>query len=211
MHDLQLQLVAARRRGEIPDVLLLVEHNPVITVGRATAEPAFAVDRAELVRRGIPVVECERGGEVTYHGPGQLVGYPIIDLKHQDRDLHRYLRNLEETIIIALANVGLSAERRSGLTGVWVDGAKVASIGVAVRRWVTFHGFALNVTCNLKPFSWIVPCGLPEVNIISVEQVQPKAADMRKVRESIVGSFCTVFELEGQAVAATELLETFHF
>ena len=236
VHQRQLELVAARRRGEIPDVLLLVEHSPVFTIGRTTrrvggvlqprldyrstrvknlryatstpGEPATTVSRAALRYGGIPVVECERGGEVTYHGPGQLVGYPIIDLRIRDKDLHRYLRNIEETIIITLDNVGLRAQRRRGLTGVWVDGAKLASIGVAVRRWVTFHGFALNVTCNLEPFNWIVPCGLRGVKMTSVQQLQPDAADMHRIRELIADSFCTVFDLRGQPIAV-ELLDQF--
>jgi len=197
--------VAARRRGEIPDVLLLVEHSPVFTVGRATKQPTFELTGSELRRRGIPVVECERGGEVTYHGPGQVVGYPIIDLRARGQDLHQYLRELEETIIITLGNMGVAARRRVGLTGVWVDGTKIASIGVAVRRWVTFHGFALNVTCDLEPFDWIVPCGLRGVTMTSLQQIRPESADMAKVRGSIVDSFCKVFKLQGQAVAATKL------
>jgi len=228
-------LVAARKEGVIPDILLLTEHSPVFTVGRTArrvggvlqarldyqstqaknlrsatsipGEPAITVSQAESRRRGIPVVECERGGEVTYHGPGQLVGYPIIDLKVRDKDLHSYLRNLEETIIIALDKVGLTAQRRPGLTGVWVDGAKIASIGVAVRRWVTFHGFALNVTCDLEPFRWIVPCGLRGVKMTSVEQVRPDVANMRLIRQLIADSFCTIFGLDGQPIAAQVLCQ----
>lgn len=206
VHRLQLELVAARRREEIPDTLLLLEHNPVITVGRAADGPGLRVGRSELQRRGVTVVECERGGEVTYHGPGQLVAYPIIDLRNRGRDLHRYLRRLEETIIIVLSELGVAAQRQPGLTGVWVAGAKIASIGIAVRHWVSFHGFALNVTCDLEAFNWIVPCDLPGVSMTSLKQVRPQVAEMTRVRELIGRSFCTVFEINGQVVPAADLL-----
>jgi lipoate-protein ligase B len=153
---LQRELVTARQRDEIPDTLLLVEHPHVITAGRSA-------HRENLLRTGdIPVFEIERGGDVTYHGPGQLVGYPIFQLREHERDLHRYLRNLEEAVIRALARFGLPSSRKPGWTGVWNSAAtrKLASIGVAVKRWVTMHGLALNVSTDLACFSAINPCGL---------------------------------------------------
>lgn len=144
------------------DVLVLLEHPPVVTLGRGS--------HAENVLRGegIDVVEVERGGDVTYHGPGQLVGYPIFDLKRYKQDLHWYLRTLEQALIEGLAILGMPAERNAGYTGVWTKGRKIASIGVHVKQWVTWHGFALNVTTDLSAFSRIVPCGIPGVEMTSV-------------------------------------------
>ena len=144
------------------DVLVLLEHPPVVTLGRGA--------HAENVLRdeGIDVVEVERGGDVTYHGPGQLVGYPIFDLKRYKQDLHWYLRTLEQALIEGLAVLGIPAERNAGYTGVWTKGRKIASIGVHVKQWVTWHGFALNVTTDLTAFNRIVPCGIPGVEMTSV-------------------------------------------
>jgi lipoate-protein ligase B len=160
---LQRELVAARQRGEIPDTLLLVEHPDVITLGRGTHKENL------LTPGGIPIFEIERGGDVTYHGPGQLVGYPIFQLNGDERDLHKYLRDLEQAMIDALADLGLASGRRSGWTGVWTakdPQAKLASIGVAVKKWVTLHGFALNVATDLTKFTAINPCGL-EANVMT--------------------------------------------
>jgi lipoate-protein ligase B len=146
------------------DVLLLLEHPPVITLGRTARA-------AHVLRPGdVDVVEVERGGDVTYHGPGQLVGYPIIDLAALTPDLHWYLRTLEEALIAALRHLGIPADRRAGYTGVWTRGRKIASIGVHVKRWVTWHGFALNVTTDLEAFDRIVPCGIAGVEMTSVER-----------------------------------------
>jgi lipoate-protein ligase B len=152
--SLQLELLERRQRGEIQDLLLLVEHPDVITVGRRAAA------RQNILQASMPVFEIERGGDVTYHGPGQLVGYPLLRLDEGERDLHAYLRALEAGLIRACADVGLSAGRRPGLTGVWLGDRKVASIGIAVRRWVTLHGFALNVATDLERFAAMKPCGL---------------------------------------------------
>ena len=149
------------------DVLLLLEHPPVITLGRSShAENVVAPDA-----EGVEVFEIERGGDVTYHGPGQLVGYPILDLKHHRQDLHWYLRTLEQALIDAVARLGIPAERKPGYTGVWTSaGRKIASIGVHVKQWVTWHGFALNVTTDLSGFDRIVPCGIPGVEMTSIER-----------------------------------------
>jgi lipoyl(octanoyl) transferase len=150
------------------DALLLLEHPPVVTLGRGTRASSLPVAPELLKRRGIDVYEIERGGDVTYHGPGQLVGYPIFDLGAHRKDLHWFLRQIEEALIVALARVGVAGERRAGYTGVWTRGRKIASIGVHVRQWVTWHGFALNVTTDLAPFDLIVPCGIPDVVMTSV-------------------------------------------
>jgi lipoyl(octanoyl) transferase len=162
----QEELVEARIRGEVGDVLVLTEHDPVVTVGRGAAVEGLAE------ATGLPVVEVERGGEATYHGPGQLVAYPILALPPERRDLHRYLRDLEEVVIRVLAEVGVEGSRRQGLTGVWIGPRKVASIGVAVRRWVTWHGLALNLATDLAAFRSFKPCGLdPEVMTNVAEHV----------------------------------------
>lgn len=161
--DWQRRLAQARLDDRLPhDLLLLLEHPPVITLGRGA-------QRAHLLATtGIDVVEIERGGDVTYHGPGQLVGYPILDLRGHRTDLHWYLRTLETALIYALHRLGIEAGRRGGLTGVWTQGRKIASIGIHVKQWVTWHGFALNVTTNLAEFGRIVPCGIPDVVMASV-------------------------------------------
>jgi lipoate-protein ligase B len=151
---LQLELVAERQAGAGMDTLILVEHPHVVTLGRRTTA------RTNVLSDEMPVVEIERGGDATYHGPGQLVGYPIVRLEDEERDLHAFLRALEEGLIRACGDFGLTAGRREGLTGVWLGDRKVASIGIAVRRWVTFHGFALNVATDLTRFGAINPCGL---------------------------------------------------
>jgi lipoate-protein ligase B len=167
--ELQRTLCRQRLAGEITeDVLLLVEHQPVVTLGRSTRPQSLPLSTALLERRGIPVFEVERGGDVTYHGPGQLVGYPVIDLRHHREDLHWYLRRLEGALIGALASLGIEAGANPGLTGVWTSGRKIASIGIHVKQWVTFHGFALNVSTDLSYFDLIVPCGIRDVIMTSV-------------------------------------------
>jgi lipoate-protein ligase B len=172
---LQARLQAERIAGAIPDTLLLLEHPDVITFG-AGAKAEHALPEPELRRLGYEVFRTNRGGEVTWHGPGQLVGYPIVDLAPRGRDLHRYLRELEQALARALGDCGIRALRREGYTGVWIDARrKVASLGVGVRRWVTMHGFALNVTCDLARFGAIVPCGLADVEMTSVAALRADA------------------------------------
>jgi lipoyl(octanoyl) transferase len=199
---LQRQLAEERIAGRIPDTLLLLEHPSVITLGRGTKATSLPLDADALRRRGIEVFEIERGGDVTYHGPGQLVGYPILNLQQHKSDLHWYLRQIEETLIVALAGFGIVAGRNSGYTGVWTQGRKIASIGIHVRQWVTWHGFALNVTTELSPFSLIVPCGIPDVVMTSVEReladeaTRSVGADLpARVRDAVVRSFALVFGL----------------
>jgi lipoate-protein ligase B len=167
--ELQRSLCQRRLAGEIADdLLLLVEHEPVVTLGRGTRTESLPLPVPALVRRGVPVFEVERGGDVTFHGPGQLVGYPIVDLRQHREDLHWYLRRLEAALIGALETLGIDAGPNPGLTGVWTRGRKVASIGIHVKQWVTFHGFALNVTTDLAYFDLIVPCGIRDVVMTSV-------------------------------------------
>jgi lipoate-protein ligase B len=161
-------LGAARQRGEVPDLLLTCEHEPVITIGRGAHSEHVLLTREELAARGIGLVEVERGGDVTYHGPGQVMLYPILDLGRLGRDLHAFLRALERVLVEAVAPFGVVAAARPGLTGVWVGEAKLASIGIHVSRWVTWHGAALNVSTDLDAFSAIVPCGLDGVRMTSL-------------------------------------------
>src|SRR5215204_7434173 len=186
---LELQREVARRRitGEIDeDVLLLVEHPPVVTLGR-TAKGANLIASPELLAsRGVELFEVERGGDITFHGPGQLVGYPIIDLKRHRQDLHWYLRQVEEALIRALAPLGIQGERSTGYTGVWTQGRKVASIGVHARDWVTWHGFALNVTTDLGYFDLIVPCGIAAVEMTSVaRELETLAVDRAALERDV--------------------------
>jgi lipoate-protein ligase B len=176
--DHQLELVAARQRGEAPDTLLLVEHPHVITLGRSRAARANV-----LVPGEVPVVEIERGGDVTYHGPGQLVAYPIVALADGERDLHKFLRNLEEAIILTARDLGVAAAgRKAGATGVWVDDRKLASIGIACRRWVTFHGLALNVSTDLSYFRRINPCGFDSSVMTSLTELLGRDVSLTEVK-----------------------------
>ena len=169
--ELQRRLCRQRICGEISeDILLLVEHEPVITLGRGLRPGSLPLSRSDLEGRGLQIFDVERGGDVTFHGPGQLVGYPIIDLRKHREDLHWYLRRLEAGLIDALASVGIGATTAAGLTGVWTGGRKIASIGIHVKQWVTFHGFALNVTTDMSYFDLIVPCGIPNVVMTSISR-----------------------------------------
>jgi lipoate-protein ligase B len=176
--ELQRALRQQRIAGEVTDdLLLLVEHPPVVTLGRGTRATSLPLPPDKLRRRGIEVAEVERGGDVTWHGPGQLVGYPILDLSAHRPDLHWYLRQLEQAVIDALGSLDIPADRNPGLTGVWTRGRKIASIGIHVKQWVTLHGFALNVTAELTPFSLIVPCGIQGVTMTSVAAERGGADD----------------------------------
>lgn len=191
----QRRAVEARASGRAPDVLYFVEHDPVITVGRAGRDSNLRLSAAEFQLRGVEVVAVERGGDVTYHGPGQLVGYPVVALDNLPcgRDLHRYLRDLEEGVIRALLTYGLPAERRPPYTGVWVGSRKVAAIGVAVRRWIAFHGFALNVDPNLAHFDWIHPCGIRHLGVGSMASLLGSAPPREEVEARLSASFSEVW------------------
>jgi lipoate-protein ligase B len=192
----QHRAVETRAKGESPDVLYTMEHEPVLTLGRSTEPGTLRASAADLARRGIEVIPVERGGDVTYHGPGQIVGYPIVDLEGLPggRDLHRYLRDLEEALIRALATYGLSAGRRPPYTGVWVGDRKVAAIGVAVRRWVTFHGFALNVDPDLTHFDLIHPCGIRNLGVASMTSLLGAAPPRDQVLDRLASAFADVWD-----------------
>jgi lipoyl(octanoyl) transferase len=183
---LQERLVASRRAGEIPDTLLLLEHPPVITFGRGADPDHVLAEAGELSRRGIEVHDAGRGGDVTYHGPGQLVGYPIVALEGDRRDAHRYLRSIEQALIEAAAEFGVLAGRVDGLTGVWVGEEKLAAIGVRLSTgWITSHGFALNVQGDLSGFETIVPCGIRGRGVTSLAKLTGLDVSVRKAAERV--------------------------
>jgi len=180
-YELQQARLAQRLAGEVPDALFLCEHDPIVTLGRRSP----VGDAADVP---FPVVAIERGGEATYHGPGQLVAYPVIELPEGRRDLHRYLRDLEQVGIDTLAGFGVAGQRRAGYTGVWIGGLKVASIGVAVRRWVTWHGLALNITTDLAAFGTFQPCGLDAAVMTRLVDHTPDVG-VDQVAEAFVTAF----------------------
>jgi lipoyl(octanoyl) transferase len=193
---LQRALVEDRRAARTGDVLLLVEHPHVLTLGvrgDGGRSHILVTDEA-LAARGIEVCETGRGGDVTYHGPGQIVGYPIIDLKPDRQDVHRYVRDLEEVLIRTSADYDIQAGRVEGLTGVWVGREKLAAIGVRIARWVTSHGFAFNATTDLDYFGLIVPCGIAGRGVTSLDRLLGRGVDRREVEDRIVSRFCEVFE-----------------
>jgi lipoyl(octanoyl) transferase len=198
--ELQRSLCRQRLAGEIDeDILLLVEHEPVVTLGRGTRAQSLPVPKPELERHGVEVFEVERGGDVTFHGPGQLVGYPILDLRHHREDLHWYLRRLEAGLIGGLGRLGVAAEPNPGLTGVWTRGRKIASIGIHVKQWVTFHGFALNVSTDLSYFDLIVPCGIRDVIMTSVAAELGRADSAvlwEETRQAVIAGMAEALELQ---------------
>lgn len=185
----QEELVVRRNAGEIGDMLVFTEHDPVYTLGvRKGAETHMIWDEAELARRGIAVFKTNRGGDITYHGPGQVVGYPIINLAAR-KDLHAYLRLLEQVMINTVGTFGLAAARREGKTGIWLGTRKIAAIGVAVKKWTTYHGFALNVDADLAPFGGIVPCGITDGTVTSIAAELGRAPAMTEVQQVLAAEF----------------------
>jgi len=195
--ELQGDLVARRRAGEIPDTLILLEHPHVITMGSSADPENILIDEEERRARGIELFDAGRGGDVTYHGPGQLVAYPILDLKPDRKDLHRYLRDLETVLQRVAASFGIEADRSEAGTGIWTPRGKLAAIGVRVSSgWITSHGIALNVTSDLAFFDAIVPCGIPDGGVTSMERELGEAPDVGEVRRHFIRHFVEVFERE---------------
>jgi lipoate-protein ligase B len=203
--SLQVRLVEARGRRQIPDVVLLLEHPPVFTLGRRGGDAHFLVDENYLKARGIPVFQAERGGEVTHHGPGQLVGYPIVDLRENGWKVVDFVAALEEVMIRTAAHWGIRAERNALNRGVWVGMDKLGSIGIAVRRGISFHGFALNVNTDLEPFQWVNPCGLQGVRMTSMERILGDKVPMEEVRETAKRQIEAVFSVRLQTTSLEEL------
>lgn len=195
--EMQESLVRRRRRGEIGDSLLLLEHPPVVTLGRGSDRGNVLLDESELAARGIELHETGRGGDVTYHGPGQLVGYPVLALSGERRDAHRYLRDLEQALIRTAASYGVGAGRIEGLTGVWVGENKLAAIGVRLSTgWITSHGFALNVATDLSAFETIVPCGIAHRGITSLARLLGCAPALEEVAARVATEVAATFELD---------------
>ena len=192
---LQRSLVEDRRAGRIPDTLLLVEHPHVLTLGvRGDGGRSHILASPDtLAARGVEVYETGRGGDITYHGTGQIVGYPILDLKPDRCDVHRYVRDLEEVLIRTAADYGIQAQRVEGLTGVWVGREKLAAIGVRIARWITSHGFAFNVTTDLEYFNLIVPCGITDRGVTSLARLLGRTVELADVQDRILDHFANVF------------------
>jgi lipoyl(octanoyl) transferase len=194
--ELQAGLVQERQAGRIPDTLLLLEHEPVFTLGRSARKENLLFSEHALRERGFDIFESGRGGDVTYHGPGQVVGYPIIDLSPDRRDVHRYVRDLEEVMIRCCADYGVEASRVEGLTGTWVGRDKVGAIGVRISRWVTSHGFALNVSTDLSAFDLIVPCGIQGHGVTSLQRLLGRTVPLDEVMDRLITHIGAVFERE---------------
>ena len=191
---LQERLVEQRKAGAGPDTLLLLEHEPVFTLGRNARQENVLFPAEALRERGFDVFEAGRGGDVTYHGPGQLVAYPILELPHERRDVHRYVRDLEEVMIRLCADYGLPAGRVPGRTGCWVDDDKIGAIGVRISRWVTSHGLAFNVTTDLAPFRLIVPCGISDKGVTSLLKLLGRDVPMDEVMDRLEAQFRALFD-----------------
>lgn len=193
---LQESAVERLRSGDAPEQLLLLEHPHVFTLGRGADSSNILADQQQLQHNSVEVHETGRGGDVTYHGPGQLVGYPIINLKPDRCDVHRYVRDLEEVLIRTIAEFGVSGARLAGLTGVWVGNEKIGAIGVRIARWITSHGFALNVNTDLSYFSMIVPCGITDKGVTSLSRLLDREIDLSDVARIAASQFARVFDRE---------------
>jgi lipoyl(octanoyl) transferase len=204
--ELQKKLVELRSRDAIQDTLVLLEHPPVFTVTREATRRNLLASAQALEEKGIAVHQTNRGGDITYHGPGQLVGYPIISLKDRGKDLHRYIRSLEEMIILVLKEYGIRGYRDSINAGVWVEGDKIAAIGIAVKAsWTTMHGFSFNISPDLSHYSFIVPCGIVGRGVTSLAKILGKAVSRQEVEGKVVRSFEEVFNVECSAVTLEQV------
>jgi len=203
--ELQHRLVKARQEGRLDDVLILLEHEPVITLGRLANASHILASADELRKAGITVHRVERGGDVTYHGPGQLVGYPVLSLEKHHLGVSDYMHALEDVLIHTLCDFGVPAHRRAGIIGVWVGEAKIAALGARVERGVTYHGFALNVAPNLEHFALIVPCGLAGTRVTSMQRELGKPVEMQLVRERVTWNFGRVFAVPLEEATIAQL------
>jgi lipoate-protein ligase B len=206
--DLQQRSLALRQAGQLPDTLLLTEHTHVYTIGRNGDTNHLLAGDDELGEKGIAVYHNDRGGGITYHGPGQFIAYPILDLRSYSCDLHRYLRDLEEVVIRTLAAYGIQGSRVGGYTGVWVGDEKICAIGIKSRRWVTMHGLAFNVNTDLSYFGRIIPCGIFERGVTSLQQVLGRRVDMGEVSARVVCEFADVFHAELCEASSSEFGQT---
>jgi len=190
---MQQELVAKRRSGQIADSILILEHPPVFTIGRSGSRDNLLVGERSLIEKGIKVLDVDRGGDITFHSPGQLVGYPIINLKERTKDLHGYLRDLEETVILFLKKYGIPGERVKGATGVWTGTKKIAFIGIAAKDWVTYHGLSININNDLDFFSMMNPCGMKNIEVTSLKNILKREVPMYEAKKVLLGEFRRVF------------------
>jgi lipoate-protein ligase B len=204
-YQLQRRLLEEHIQGHGSNTLLLLQHNPVITIGRSGSADNILVTKSMLTAAGIDTYEIDRGGDVTYHGPGQLTGYPIIDLRDFRKDVHWYLRQLEEVIIKVLAEYGIAGERMEGYTGVWVGNEKVAAIGVAIKRWITYHGFAFNICPDMSHFQMITPCGITDKGVTSLERLLGYLVDMNEIIDRTASAFAEVLDVDCIEVDAPDI------
>ena len=193
VYGLQKKLLAERIKNEIPDTLILTEHPPTFTIGRKGGRENILVSNEVLKKNRIKVYEIDRGGDITYHGPGQIVGYPIINLAEWNKDIHLYLRSLEEVIIRFLSYFKITAGRINDYTGVWVGNEKIAAIGIGVSKWTTFHGFCININPDKKHFRMITPCGITDKKVTSLDELTGEITDMRKAKQILVTEFGNCF------------------
>lgn len=208
--ELQKKIFAARTQHHIGDVFLFTEHEHVFTLGKGADENHLLASDEERAQKKVDLFWIDRGGDVTYHGPGQIVGYPILDLNHHYNDIHRYLRELEEIIIRTLADYGITAVREPEFTGVWVKNEKIAALGVKVSRWITMHGFAFNVNTDLQYFDRIIPCGIFHKGVTSLQRLLEKEISLEEVREKLVQHFATIFSYEIKHISRDELTTYLH-
>lgn len=203
--DLQHKLFELRRDEQIDDMLLFTEHEHVYTIGKGGDDNHLLASDGELIASGAEVFHIDRGGDITYHGPGQVVGYPILDLHQHSPDIHKYLRQLEEVIIGALSTYGIEGTREEGMTGVWTQGEKIAALGVRVSRWVTMHGFALNVNTDLDRFGRIIPCGIFHKGVTSMKQILGRDIPIEEVEKKLTEFFASVFRSTAVVIAPDAL------
>ncbi len=194
--DMQHQLLEKRSLNEITDTLLLLEHPHTYTLGKVADKANLLLSKADLEKKKISLYDIDRGGDITYHGPGQVVGYSIINLKNWEMDTHKYLRALEEVVIKTVAEFGIESARNKDHTGVWVGDNKICAIGIKVSRWITMHGFALNVNTDLNLFNGIVPCGIESKGVTSLQKELNDSIDIDRVKSSLVGNFQKIFNYE---------------
>jgi len=203
-YEIQKKFLEERLVGRTDDALLLLEHTPVITLGKSGKLENILVSQEELAALGVSLVFIDRGGDATYHGPGQLVGYPIMDLRRREKDAHRYLRNLEEMLIRTLGDYGIKAGRDRSHAGVWYDNQEIAAIGLSLKKWITMHGFALNVNTNMAHFSLINPCGFKNRKAVSMKEVLGRELPMDAVRERLLAHFADAFNVQLEIGELTE-------
>ena len=206
--EIQEKLLALRQQNKIKDTLLLVEHPPVFTLGKRGKKTNILVPEHVLKAEGIEVFEVNRGGDITYHGPGQVVGYPILNLNNYGKDIHLFVHKIEEIFIQLLKHeYNITASRIKEYTGVWVGNEKITAIGFAVKRWVTMHGFAFNVNTNLKHFELINPCGIIDKGVISLEKILGTPQDFELLNRQVAEYFSKIFDIQGEIISTRELLE----